>query len=236
MSDNGDAKYVFITENGEEKSTSRGYNGRATAKYPDGDVYEGNFLGGERDGQGIYSYKNGDKYNGEWRLNNKHGLGKMIFKNGTGGEYNGCWENGMRHGEGVFRYANGDTYSGWWKHGEKQGTGTYTFNANRMRMYGEWEVGQMLTGKWIYPNGMTYQGSFKNNKPCGEGRWVFTNGSELTGTYKQNELVKEEDDEEENKGPAPVKLQWCSDSCITQSANKVNSVEEMVRQEALSNV
>ena len=61
---------------------------------------------------------------------------------------------------------------------------------------------------------MTYMGSFKNNKPCGDGRWVFTNGSELTGAYKQLEVANDDDDggDDENKGPAPVKLQWCSDS------------------------
>lgn len=39
----GDAKYVFITDNGETKKSSRGYTGRAIANYDNGDTYDGQF-------------------------------------------------------------------------------------------------------------------------------------------------------------------------------------------------
>ena len=84
------------------------------------------------------------------------------------GEYNGFWENGRRHGEGIFTYSNGDVYSGWWKFGEKEGTGCYTFG-NGMKLFGNWVNGSMSDGKWIYPNGMYYEGQFENNKPKGQG-------------------------------------------------------------------
>ena len=159
--------YVFITENQETKTTSRGYNGRAMAHYPNGDTYDGQYINGIREGYGVYRYANGEKYEGEWHLNLKHGIGRMsYFKKGEqDGEYNGFWEHGRRHGEGVFTYKNGDVYSGWWKHGEKEGTGTYTFKSTNMKMFGDWVAGQITKGKWIYPNGMYYEGGFKNNKP-----------------------------------------------------------------------
>ena len=64
-----------------------------------------------------------------------------------------------------------------------------------MKLYGEWTAGSLGNGKWIYPNGMFYEGNFKNNKPNGEGKWVFKNGNELKGTYTQKE--KEPEDGEE---------------------------------------
>ena len=98
-------KYKFITENGEVKLMSRGYTGKAQASYPNGDIYEGDFLDGIREGRGKYFYaSNGDKYDGEWRNNLKHGIGQMIYAGK--GEYKGYWENGRRHGEGVFTYPN----------------------------------------------------------------------------------------------------------------------------------
>ena len=109
--EDGAAKYVFITENGETKTTSRGYTGKALAQYQNGDTYEGDFLDGKREGRGVYRYaSNGEKYDGDYKENEKHGLGRMTYS--KAGEYNGFWENGRRHGEGVFNYTNGDIYSG----------------------------------------------------------------------------------------------------------------------------
>jgi len=80
----------------------------------------------------------------------------MVYNNK--GEYYGYWENGRRHGEGVFTYPNGDVYSGWWKFGEKEGTGTYLFKSTGMKLFGQWKMSSIETGKWIYPNGMFYEG------------------------------------------------------------------------------
>ena len=246
MSENGDdgPKYSFTTENNEIKHTSRGYAGRAIANYPNGDIYDGYFVEGVREGRGTYYYaSNGEKYDGEWLKNLKHGIGKMTYA--KTGEYNGFWENGRRHGEGIFTYTNGDVYSGWWKFGEKEGTGTYTFKSTGMKLagdtstgmklYGEWSSGQLVSGKWIYPNGMYYEGAFENNKPKGDGKWVFKNGNVLNGTYTQKPKEVGEDEEpepaEEEEGENVVKkpkvtLEWQSHTNITEAAHKVNSVEQ----------
>lgn len=242
--DDGGAKYTFTTENGEIKKMSRGYTGKAVASYPNGDVYDGDFLDGIREGRGDYRYgKNGDLYKGEWIKNMKHGIGKMTY-NMSGppkddekqpelkvGEYQGYWENGRRHGEGLFTYPNGDVYSGWWRFGEKEGTGTYSSKATGMKMFGEWSNGEIHTGRWIYPNGVYFEGKFQNNKPSGHGTWHFSNGNSLEGTYNQKPKEAGEDeepvDEEEEGGVAKKKfdLIWQSDTNISKSAFLVNSVE-----------
>ena len=139
-------KYIFVTENGETRKTgSRNYTGRATASYPNGDIYEGDYVDGIRHGRGIYRFAaSGDKYEGSWVNNNKHGLGTMTY-NGKG-TYQGYWENNRRHGEGVFNYPNGDVYTGWWRFGEKEGTGSYLSAANKMRLVGEWKNYSIVSG------------------------------------------------------------------------------------------
>ena len=53
-----------------------------------------------------------------------------------------------------------------------------------MKLFGLWKVGQIYNGKWIYPNGMFYEGKFENNKPNGPGKWNFKNGNVLEGEYE----------------------------------------------------
>ena len=61
-------KYVLVTEDGEtRKLGSLYYTGKATASFPNGDLYEGEFVEGKRQGRGCYRYAaTGDKYDGNW--------------------------------------------------------------------------------------------------------------------------------------------------------------------------
>ena len=87
MTNVAEVEYVLVTEKGELKD-SHGYNGSGTAKYPNGDSYEGMFVEGLRECEsGKYTYatgapKEGDEapvaevYQGAWKNNSKHGIGK----------------------------------------------------------------------------------------------------------------------------------------------------------------
>jgi len=46
-------------------------------------------------------------YTGEFVHGQRHGQGVWTNK-GTGESYNGQWVDGMKHGEGTFIYSNGD--------------------------------------------------------------------------------------------------------------------------------
>ena len=97
-----------------------------------------------------------------------------------------------------------------------------------MKLYGDWTASQITQGKWIYPNGMYYEGGFENNKPKGDGKWVFKNGNILEGEYTQKEAVVEEGEEEQEEGQAKkakYNLDWQTHTNIVESAHKVNSVE-----------
>ena len=64
-----------------------------------------------------------------------------------------------------------------------------------MKLFGQWKQEKISSGRWIYPNGVYYEGTFENNKPSGKGKWVFKNGNVLDGNYEQKK--KGEDEEEQ---------------------------------------
>ena len=78
-----DGKYVGQIENGEP-------NGQGTFTFPDGEKYKGKFKDGEYHGQGKLTYPDGRKYEGEWK---------------NGREWNGTGYN--KNGEIGVRFVNG---------------------------------------------------------------------------------------------------------------------------------
>jgi hypothetical protein len=56
-----------------------------------GDTYNGDWVEGNRTGQGVYNFASGNRYEGQWKDNKKHGKGKMKYANGT--VQDGMWSN-----------------------------------------------------------------------------------------------------------------------------------------------
>ena len=75
-------------------------------------------------GQGTYTYPNGNKYVGEFKDGERHGQGTLSGTDGT--KHVGGWKDGEPHGPGTYTWANGDKYVGGWKDGEPHGPGTFT--------------------------------------------------------------------------------------------------------------
>ena len=193
---------TFLCSYSEALKSSHHYSGQGVATYPNGDTYDGNFADGSRCGQGTYTVAASggdgeedvkDTYKGEWLDNEKNGIGKQTYF-GVG-DYNGYWASGSRQGEGVMIYANQDIYSGLWKNGQKDGQGTYVFKETGMKYVGHFKSGQLVQGKWKYPNGTYFEGNFDNNQPKGKGSWHFANGNNVGGEYNQ---IRRADVEEDN--------------------------------------
>ncbi len=72
-------------------------NGQGSFTWADGEKYVGEWKDGKKHGQGIYSYAVGDKYAGEWKDGNRHGIGTFTYANGT--IVKGLFENGQYVGE-----------------------------------------------------------------------------------------------------------------------------------------
>ena len=81
MSEAGEQKYTLTLDTGEVHHISRGFTGKATAMYENGEWYEGTYNEGIREGRGIYQYESGNRYEGDWKNNLRHGIGRMKYIN-----------------------------------------------------------------------------------------------------------------------------------------------------------
>ena len=70
------------TQNKEKVITGKSPE-RNKIQYKNGDVYEGEFVKGKRQGEGTYIFSDGEKYSGQWFQDQQHGRGVFTFKNGN---------------------------------------------------------------------------------------------------------------------------------------------------------
>ncbi|CAE7919205.1 Rsph1 [Symbiodinium sp. KB8] len=199
--------------------------GRATVTYPNKDTFTGSFNDNkDKHGQGVYTWstepgsnpwgpeaeEEGEegaaawpaerivRYEGDYTEGKREGVGKISLPNGD--KYHGQWRADKFHGEGTYFYANGDIYSGMWAEGKKSGEGAFVFAKDRSQLVGQWEDNAITAGQWLWKDGTSWHGSFKNNKPIGRGVFYFPNGNQQTGSY-----VEEGDPEDEE---TELKLVW----------------------------
>lgn len=76
-------------------------------RWKNGDVFNGQFNQGKRNGQGSYTWASGSNYTGEWKDGKRHGKGTYLYANGD--KYVGSFENDKRHGTGIYTYKNGES-------------------------------------------------------------------------------------------------------------------------------
>jgi len=146
-------------------------SGSGKAVFPNGDVYDGSYAKGLREGSGKYVYagapppEEGEEppppvatYDGSWKNGNKSGTGIITYADGS--KYQGQWSKGKRHGMGAFYYANGDIYSGDWANGKKEGHGTYIYTTTQTHLKGTWVNGKCTHGTFSDRYGNAYEGDF----------------------------------------------------------------------------
>ena len=95
------------------------------------------------------------------------------------------------------------------ENGKKDGQGTYVFEATKMKFVGTFSEGNIVNGKWMYPNGTYFEGNFDNNMPKGVGKWHFENGNSVEGLYTQ--IVRADLDSKD------LKLAWKTLSDLTKN-------------------
>ena len=113
-------------------------------------------------GQGIYTWPNGQKYIGEFRDGKANGQGIYTWPNGQ--RYVGEFKDDKSHGQGIYTWPNGQKYVGEFKDDKADGQGTYT-----------------------WPNGQKYAGEFKDDKPDGQGTFTYTDGSKYEGEFRDGQ-------------------------------------------------
>lgn len=107
-------------------------------------VYEGEWLGGQRDGRGTQWSDNGDVYEGDFAADERHGLGKLFLANGDIIE--GSFSHDLCEGWAVLRLTNGDWFEGYWMAGEREGPGVWHYVSRQRCLRGEWHHNKAVLG------------------------------------------------------------------------------------------
>lgn len=104
-------------------------------QYDDGRFYRGGFQMGRWDsssgGTSVARFPNGDVYAGEYSLDQRHGYGEYVWSDGR--VYRGSFQRDRRHGQGQYTWTDGAVYSGEFDQGQRQGQGEYTYKGGRYK-------------------------------------------------------------------------------------------------------
>lgn len=94
-------------------------------------------------------YGSGDVYEGEFVDGKKEGYGKLTLSKGRESfSYQGHFRNDKIDGEGELTYANGDTFKGSFTEGKKNGEGVYECKAKQETFEGHWDM-DIKNGKFV---------------------------------------------------------------------------------------
>jgi len=117
--------------------------------------------------QGSLKYPNGDIYTGEFNYGQPNGAGKMTYANGD--LYAGNFFEGQKYGVGDYTWADGNRYIGQFIGGNLEGRGAYYFlsknKSNPDKYVGDFKKNVFNgDGIYTYGNGAVVSGKFKDGK------------------------------------------------------------------------
>jgi len=179
-------------------------------RFRSGATYEGEWLGGMRDGKGKQSWPDGTSYVGEWRRGRAGGRGEIRHIDGD--TFTGEWVNGRAHGSGVFRHhgshaiyegefhndmregkgvelwVDGSWYAGEFHKGAKHGCGEHRWpNPTGTYYVGCWNGNELSgPGRYYVKDGPSYQGQWTSSVIDGSGVYTWTDGQQYEGEYKMD--------------------------------------------------
>ncbi len=87
-------------------------NGYVVYRWAHGEIYEGYWVNGVRQGYGKNTWPHGEIYEGEWMNDVRQGYGTNRWPDGE--TYEGNWMNDVRYGYGTNRWPNGEVQEGYW--------------------------------------------------------------------------------------------------------------------------
>jgi len=170
------------------------------------DIYDGEFLNGQKSGIGKWFSAIGDQYIGDFKsdlfdgkvnkfssfffkfFENKNKKGQYTYTNGD--IYSGDFLSGKKHGYGVLQQKNICTYQGEWENDIFNGQGILT-KEDGISFQGFFTNGKLnnLEKSIIkYSNGDNYTGQVNNGVPEGQGVFKFSNGDINEGIFQEGFL------------------------------------------------
>eukprot|EP00049_Salpingoeca_infusionum_P024881 m.796 g.796 ORF g.796 m.796 type:complete len:819 (-) comp744_c0_seq1:188-2644(-) len=143
--------------------------------YPNGDEFQGYWVGEEHRVFGTRRCANGDWLYGEWRDDCLHG-DYGIAEYAKGDRYEGAWCMGLYQGDGTLCTADGDRYEGTWHQGQKHGFGILS-TADEDRYEGPWKNDQRHgSGTQQFADGSCFKGTWNRDAIHGDGTLVGADG------------------------------------------------------------
>lgn len=97
------------------------FHGHGCGTWQDGSKYTGQWIEGQKEGEGEYISGDGLTYVGEWVGGQRQGIGTQQYEDG--GKYHGLWARGLCSGAGTYVFADGSRYVGHWRLGRYNGHG-----------------------------------------------------------------------------------------------------------------
>lgn len=126
-------------------------------------------------GNGTYTFENGDTYEGGFVDNKRTGFGKSTY---NGSSYTGSYYGDVRNGNGDFVFYNGYEYKGHFFEGTFNGTGYLLVDEDEKCIYAsdDWDGGAIPengNAKIIFEDGLVWEGVVKDYSPVvGSGIWT----------------------------------------------------------------
>jgi len=121
-------------------------HGKGTYIYRNGRKYEGEWVGGYKEGYGTFSWPNGDRYEGYFHKDQCHGFGIQTYADER--VYKGFWDRNKKHGWGVMYWSNGEKTQGYWSQNALNGTAIFTEMEGEGKRYQEvWKNGTREGGR-----------------------------------------------------------------------------------------
>jgi len=178
-------------------------------------------------GYGSFVYPTGDRYLGEWLNGQRHGQGVCVYVV-SGDKHDGEWVQDAPHGHGTFTTGSGDfIYDGEWSVGRRTGRGHAVWHGRRESYTGDFEDGEFHgTGVHCGCNGDVFNGEFVKGRRNGVGT-VLRNSQDTTthdkeGLRKFSKSNQLEFDSSENKAfTSPSQMVWSSKGVILSNRNDV---------------
>eukprot|EP01032_Pedospumella_encystans_P039255 gene39255-biopygen27035 len=102
----------------------------------------------KKHGQGQITYPDGSVYEGEWLKEKRHGAGRLT--SAAGEVFEGVFEKDVPvSGKGVLPFKDGGKYEGELVQGKRHGQGKITYPDGRT-LEGEFQEGKLWTGKGVF--------------------------------------------------------------------------------------
>ncbi len=112
-----DPKTVYSSYFGEIKNGKPDGQGRLELR--SGEIFDGHWLAGQLDGQGIHLDADGNRYEGQFVAGAPNGEGRLETK--TGEIFVGSFADGLKNGKGRTRLPGGTVYESQWAMGKETG-------------------------------------------------------------------------------------------------------------------